>query len=199
MGEGASEKSKRMWKEACDFVGAKEGQPWTRAQEEKFAQAGERFLMEGVAPRPELQGLFERLKQWFLEVYTSVEAAGFEISDGMRKVFGDMLALSPEESDAMFRYGLGRMMEQSPADGIDTSVVKPMDDSAAAADVLTALQADSEARLNESFARLNPDSDAARELQREFKESMGTADAELEKIQIEAEILREAALCDLRR
>ena len=200
MAEGASEKSRQMWRQACEFVGADPGQAWTREMEEKFAIAGERFLTEGVAPRPDLQGLFEKMRQWFLEIYTAVESAGVELSDGMRKTFGDMLALSPEESDAAFRYGLGRLIEQSPVEGMDTSVQQPLDEKAAPAEVLAALQDDSVARLNEAISytsKLPPEDMQA--LTDNFNAEMAAIDAVISNEEARAQIMREAALCDLRR
>ena len=200
MAEGASEKSRQMWRQACEFVGADPGQAWTREMEEKFAMAGERFLTEGVAPRPDLQGLFEKMRQWFLEIYTAVESAGVELSDGMRKTFGDMLALSPEESDAAFRYGLGRLIEQSPVEGMNTSVQQPLDEKAAPAEVLAALQDDSVARLNEAISytsKLPPED--MQVLTDNFNAEMAAIDAVISNEEARAQIMREAALCDLRR
>ena len=200
MAEGASEKSRQMWRQACEFVGAEPGQAWTREMEEKFAMAGERFLTEGVAPRPDLQGLFEKMRQWFLEIYTAVESAGVELSDGMRKTFGDMLALSPEESDAAFRYGLGRLIEQSPVEGMDTSVQQSLDEKAAPAEVLAALQDDSVARLNEAISytsKLPPEDMKA--MTDAFNAEIADLDAVISAEEARAQIMREAALCDLRR
>ena len=200
MAEGASEKSRQMWRQACEFVGAEPGQAWTREMEEKFALAGERFLTEGVAPRPDLQGLFEKMRQWFLEIYTAVESAGVELSDGMRRTFGDMLALSPEESDAAFRYGLGRLIEQSPVEGMNTSVQPPMDDKAAPAEVLAALQDDSVARLNEAISYTsNLPPEDLQILTDNFNAEMAAIDAVISAEEARAQIMREAALCDLRR
>ena len=95
-----------MWAKACKFVGAKEGEAWTREQEEMFARAGERYLLEGRAPNVQLRGVFERMKQWFMEVYSGAEASGLEISDAMRGLFGDMFRLSPEESDYSSRLSI---------------------------------------------------------------------------------------------
>ena len=64
----SSAEAKQRWKDICEFVGADENTPWTREQEEKFALAGERYLATGEAPKPELQGIFDRMKNWFLNV-----------------------------------------------------------------------------------------------------------------------------------
>lgn len=79
--------AKEQWRRINEFVGAKEGQAWTEEMEEKFANAGLRYLMEGKAPAPGLRGVFERLKQWFMEIYLKAENIGVEISPQMRQVF----------------------------------------------------------------------------------------------------------------
>ncbi|MCC6346822.1 MAG: hypothetical protein IT388_06500 [Nitrospirales bacterium] len=46
-----------------------EGGLWKREQEEQFAKAFERYLAEGKAPLPELQSVFQKFKQWILDIY----------------------------------------------------------------------------------------------------------------------------------
>lgn len=197
--EGASERSKQMWRRIEEFVGAEPGQAWTREMEEKFARAGERFLLEGVAPSPALESVFARLKQWFMEIYTNADAAGLEISDGMRQVFGDMLSLSPEESDMAFRYGLGLLLRHDPADDVDTNIEAPLDNGDAA-QALSELAVDSEQRANEAYANMessHPEEAAA--IQKEYVDEMSQFDAEAARAAEDAEILMQAALCDFGR
>ncbi|WP_418764643.1 hypothetical protein [Mailhella sp.] len=197
--EGASERSKQMWRRIEEFVGAEPGQVWTREMEEKFARAGERFLLEGVAPSPALESVFARLKQWFMEIYTNADAAGLEISDGMRQVFGDMLSLSPEESDMAFRYGLGLLLRHDPADDVDTNIEAPLDNGDAA-QALSELAVDSEQRANEAYANMessHPEEAAA--IQKEYVDEMSQFDAEAARAAEDAEILMQAALCDFGR
>nr|DAG73924.1 MAG TPA: crystallin beta/gamma motif-containing protein [Caudoviricetes sp.] len=197
--EGASERSKQMWRRIEEFVGAEPGQAWTREMEEKFARAGERFLLEGVAPSPALESVFARLKQWFMEIYTNADAAGLEISDGMRQVFGDMLALSPEESDIAFRYGLGLLLQHDPADDVDTNIEVPLDNGDAA-QALSELAVDSEQRANEAYATMeasHPEEAAA--IQKEYVDVMSNFDVEAARAAEDAEILMQAALCDFGR
>ena len=87
----ASAEAKQRWKDVCEFVGAEEGAAWTREQEEKFALAAERYLAEGVAPTPTLKTVFEKLKEWFLDLYKKLDAVGVDISPKMREVFDGML------------------------------------------------------------------------------------------------------------
>ncbi|WP_298068310.1 hypothetical protein [uncultured Mailhella sp.] len=115
MREGAGERSRKLWQEVMDFVGAKPDQPLTADQEEAFARAGERFLLEGKAPVPELKAVFRKFRQWFLEIYGGADSAGLEISDGMRRTFRKMLNVSAEEAESTVRAALGRMALRLPA------------------------------------------------------------------------------------
>ena len=87
------------WKRIEAFVGVEPGKPWTRDMEEKFARAGERFLLEGIAPTAELRGVFERLRQWFLNIYRQMDDAGLHISPAMREVFSRMFAAPARNAD----------------------------------------------------------------------------------------------------
>ena len=87
------------WKRIEAFVGVEPGKPWTRDMEEKFARAGERFLLEGRAPTAELRGVFERLRQWFLNIYRQMDDAGLHISPAMREVFSRMFAAPARNAD----------------------------------------------------------------------------------------------------
>lgn len=88
------------YEKACEFVGAKVGEKWTTEQEERFAEAGERYLAEGVAPTPELRGLFERLREMMLEVYTYVKNAGVDLTPEIREVFDRLLATDEDIANA---------------------------------------------------------------------------------------------------
>lgn len=113
LGANAPETLARAVKQMEDFAKVKPGQKiWTRAQEEKFARAGERFLRDGgvVSDSSPLASVFPTMKMWFTEVYANAESAGLNISPQMKNVFNDMFAVPFEEADRNFRYELGRMM-----------------------------------------------------------------------------------------
>jgi len=113
LGADAPESLARAVKQMEDFVGVKPGSKiWTRAQEGKFARAGERFLHDGgvVAESSPLASIFPAMKMWFTEVYANAESAGLSISPQMRNVFNDMFTVPFEKADYNFRYELGRMM-----------------------------------------------------------------------------------------
>jgi hypothetical protein len=54
--EGASAWLKRDYQKILDFLGAKDGEPLTREQQETWARANEQYLREGKAPSPGLRG-----------------------------------------------------------------------------------------------------------------------------------------------
>ncbi len=196
--EGVSERAREMWRQVCDFVGAKEGEKWTVEMEEKFARAGERFLMEGKAPIPALQSVFEKMKQWFTDIYQNADEAGLEISDGMRKIFGEMLTPSPEEADAMFRYHMGKLLQSDPSEGMDTRLELP-EDTGDARKVLSDAQADAQGRVEkqlEGFADRLPEEDIAA-FREEYDEAMRLEDEAIAGAERRGEMLKEAAACEL--
>ena len=195
----APQRVKDAYRQACEFVGAEPGKAWTVEQEEKFARAGERFLMEGKAPHPALQGLFDKMKQWFGEAYNSAEEAGLEISDGMRKLFADMLT-SPtvDEAGAMYRYSMGRMIDGDPAEGIDTNV-DLMGDNASTPEAMAEMQVSASQRVERSLESLQermPESEITA-FREEFEAAMRDEDAAIADVAKQDEMMREAAACDL--
>lgn len=194
--EGASPQSKDMWARVCEFVGAKGGEKWTVEQEEMFARAGERYLLEGKAPNVQLRGVFERMKQWFMEIYTSVDAAGLEISDTMRQVFGDMFRLSPEEADMAFRYGFGRMLEWDPSEGTETALPEMQEsDDPALQEELNGL---AQQGLEESLQSLADMPEVSEAVRAEIEQELAVLDEAMTQDKIQGEVLLEAALCDMR-
>ena len=64
---------------------------YTRAQQEKLAQGLETYLMEGKAPAPALKSVFEKIRQWFMDIYNG---ALVEMSEAGRAVYDRMFELS---------------------------------------------------------------------------------------------------------
>lgn len=60
---------------ANKFVGAKPGEEWSEVQEEKFAQAFERYHYDGGIRRGKLEKVFAKLNRWMQSIYNSVTAA----------------------------------------------------------------------------------------------------------------------------
>ena len=65
---------------------------------EKFAQANERYLMEGEAPSPELRGVFQRFRAWLKFVYERIRKGALttQINDQVREVFDRIYATDAE-------------------------------------------------------------------------------------------------------
>jgi hypothetical protein len=73
-----------------EWLGAK-GDTFTVDQEEKFARGFEAYLREGKSPKPELQSIFDRFKEWLTSIYKSVHNLDVKINDDIRQVFDRML------------------------------------------------------------------------------------------------------------
>jgi len=125
---GASDAIRARYVQMEDFVGARPGKAWTRSQEEKFARAGEAFLMEGRAPSATLQPAFDSMKGFFLDVYSSADAAGLEISPQMRNVFNDMLTVPFSEAERNFTYAVGDILTREPEVSIAAEAKRIMPD-----------------------------------------------------------------------
>ena len=74
-------------------LGVKNGK-WTREAEEKFATAFEKYLAEGKAPTPGLEGLFEQFKSWLTSIYIKLTQSPMDedFSPEIRKVFDDLFS-----------------------------------------------------------------------------------------------------------
>lgn len=72
--------------------GAEDGKPLTTEQHEQFARGFERYLAEGKAPNPELQGAFARFKRWLIAVYKDLVRLNVELTDEVRAVFNRLVA-----------------------------------------------------------------------------------------------------------
>lgn len=188
------------WNRILEFVEAEPGQQWTRAMEEKFARAGERFLLEGKAPTPELRGVFEKMRQWFLELFADADAAGLEISDSMRRVFGDMLTTPMEHGDANFRYALGSLLERTFAEDVDTRLPEQPDMDKMPLETVRAL-ADEEARnLDAHWRQMHQEHpEAARAIGEDYRAEVAAAEAEEAAAIRNREILDAIVDCELRR
>lgn len=191
----ASEASKERYRKACEFVGAEPGKVWTPEQEEKFARAGERFLLEGVAPNARMHDVMEAFRQWMGEIYGNAERSGLEISDGMRKVFGDMLGTA-EDGDLNFRYAMGQILDYHPERGIDTTFEAPAYSTPEQA--LEAYTADASARMDEAFNALADKPEVQERFRQEYAAALADADAVIADARTMAQIRQAAAACVMR-
>lgn len=87
--------TEQEWQELNKPNGELSNKQFARKTEihEKWAQAAERYFLEGKAPSAELRGVMRRFKKWLLEVYSSLRGNMLvEINDDVRQVFDRMLA-----------------------------------------------------------------------------------------------------------
>jgi hypothetical protein len=75
------------------WAGVKDG-VWDVKAEEKVARAGERYMRDGKAPSPELKSVFDRMKDWFTEIYSALKGSpiNVKIDEDVREVFDRMFA-----------------------------------------------------------------------------------------------------------
>ena len=194
----APQRVREDWARIEEFVGAEPGKAWTRAMEEKFARAGERFLLEGKAPTPALQGVFERLRQWFLELYANADAAGLHISPAMREVFGNMLSVPAEQGDMAFRKALGELLSR-PVDPVEPAAVPPLPADAPPLETMQAMTVEAEQDLGRALGELEQALPAGAENLRAVYDAEATLiDADIQKSMQVRAVLEEAARCEMR-
>ena len=194
----APQRVREDWARIEEFVGAEPGQTWTRAMEEKFARAGERFLLEGKAPTPALQGVFERLRQWFLELYANADAAGLHISPAMREVFGNMLSVPAEQGDMAFRKALGELLSR-PVDPVEPAAVPPLPADAPPLETMQAMTVEAEQDLGRALGELEQAlPGGAANLRAVYDAEAALIDADIQKSMQVRAVLEEAARCEMR-
>lgn len=198
--------AREQWRKACEFVGAKDGQAWTREMEEKFADAGLQYLREGRAPTPGLRGLFERLKSWFMDLYQKAEDLGVEISPQMREVFDGMFTVPYDAADRSFRYAMGdlhsRQVERDFADPATSGGRFAAEDQrlldaekSGDAALVDQLMRDAQVRADEAVRRLEQSSPELRGLVDEANLEIAEIDRQIEHNNIRDEFRRQALEC----
>jgi hypothetical protein len=95
--EDASADLKKDLQTVRDWFNLKDGEKIDTEHHEMFARGFERYLMEGKAPTPELQSLFDKFKQWLTEIYHTVTKLKAPITDDIREVYGRLLHNDGEE------------------------------------------------------------------------------------------------------
>jgi len=71
---------------------------WTTETSEKFARGFEKYLAEGKAPDSKLQKLFDRFKEWLIDIYNGIKGSDIdvELNDKMRALYDKMLKAEEE-------------------------------------------------------------------------------------------------------
>jgi hypothetical protein len=86
------------------WAGVADGR-WTRAAEEKFATAFERYVYEGQAPTSRLRMVFSKIKRWMMDVYRSVrDLPGARLPKEIRDVFDRMMTTEQERMEEAARW-----------------------------------------------------------------------------------------------
>lgn len=112
--EGAGESITKDYQTILEFLGAtsrddltldgkaKGSAEYNKAVEmhEKFARANEAYWMEGKAPSPELQGVFQRFKDFLKLIYKQIQALDVKLNDDVRAVFDRIYATDAEIESA---------------------------------------------------------------------------------------------------
>lgn len=78
------------------WLGAKEGEEWTRGQHEKFARGFERYTRDGIAPSKALEQVFIKFRQWLTDIYKNVSQLRVTIPENVRNVFDHLLEATPD-------------------------------------------------------------------------------------------------------
>jgi hypothetical protein len=114
--DGASEQTKNDLALLRKFAGAEGDAPLTTPQHEKLARANEAYLMEGKAPSEALQGPFQRVKFWMLNVYRNITGLGVKLNADVRGVFDRLYASDAEIERARQEVGGDQPLFATPED-----------------------------------------------------------------------------------
>lgn len=88
--------AKRDWTTITEWLGANpHAVNWTTDQEERFAEAFEQYVMDGMAPSAGLARVFHRFRKWMLRIYQGMRRA-FNLKPEVREVFDRLLATQDE-------------------------------------------------------------------------------------------------------
>lgn len=85
--------SEELLQRAAAALGVSDPHNWSREAEEAFATGFEGYLRTGRAPRPELQGVFEKFRVWLTRIYRAIKGSPSEanVSPELKSVFDEML------------------------------------------------------------------------------------------------------------
>lgn len=113
-----SDRVKQMYADALEYLGVKDRSEIKREHHEKFAESFEKFLMEGKAPTPALQRLFNTFRAWLEFVYSGLRQLDVKISPQIRSVFDRMLATDEEIAAAQKEQSFEKLILDPIAAGL---------------------------------------------------------------------------------
>ena len=82
---------------------------------EQFARLTEAYFLDGKAPTPEMQSMFQTFKRWMLQVYSSLTELNVELNDEVRGILDRMVAAEADIKTAEENRGLNAMFATKPA------------------------------------------------------------------------------------
>lgn len=97
-----------------EFLGAKEGEQFTRDMHEKWARGFEAYLMEGQAPSLALADAFARFKAWLTRIYRSIAGLNVKLTPEVREVMDRMLATDAEIAEARSAQAMDPLFSEKP-------------------------------------------------------------------------------------
>lgn len=106
----ATAQIKQQVQDVVEWLEVKSSSEIGDAEHEKFAQALERYLIDGHAPSRKLRKLFARIRQWLLQVYGTSKAIGVELNPHIVGVFDRMLASEREIREVKEDEGFGTLI-----------------------------------------------------------------------------------------
>lgn len=90
----------------------------TAMHHEKWARAGESYLMEGKAPSAGLEGAFSRFRAWLVSIYRALHGTGSAINDNIRGVFDRLIATDEQIAAKAEQQRLGRLFASAEQAGM---------------------------------------------------------------------------------
>jgi hypothetical protein len=100
------------------WLGAKDGEKFTRAQHEQFARGFEAYLLEGKAPSQELRSAFAKFRAWLVGIYRSVAGLSVHLTPEVSRVFDRLLATDDELDAAEHEAGIAPLFGDTAALGM---------------------------------------------------------------------------------
>lgn len=92
-----------------EWLGMKDGQEFSTAQHERWAEGVEKFILEGKAPSVELRSVFQRFSDWLARIYKTLRHKHFNklpITNEIREVMGRLIATDEQIAEAKAMRGI---------------------------------------------------------------------------------------------
>jgi len=87
---------------------------------EEFARLTEAYFMEGKAPTPKLRGMFDKFRQWLLNVYETIKDLAVELTPEVSSILDRMYASAQDIAEAQDIHALAPLFTVKPEAMTDT-------------------------------------------------------------------------------